>query len=223
VQLFEELVDELAVSAQATSSGKDNSSRRRHHKTRRAAEPHQGEEEASFISDANDPMPPDLLSVQLQFLPDEVKYDSLPRGVSFGDLVEDVNSSEVIVAGSANVRATWWGANPRADLRRGGTFLTVERAASTASSSSSSSDWVVVATDADFATKFIFERPSKTSPHESHVSVEWAVPTDAAPGTYRLHYFGDATPRYTPGPVSFEGLSSPFTVVASAVHPFLSA
>ena len=58
--------------------------------------------------------------------------------------MSDVDTSEPFVAGSGSVaRATFWGANPRADLKHGGTFLTVERA-------DDNGQWITVATDADF-------------------------------------------------------------------------
>ena len=53
-----------------------------------------------------------------------MEYDSLPRGASFGKVVADVSGS--FVAGGGGVaEATFWGANPRADLKHGGTFIKV--------------------------------------------------------------------------------------------------
>jgi neutral ceramidase len=173
----------------------------------------------------------------LQALPDGVGFDAVPRGSQFGDLVTDVaNASTFEAGGVLPVAATWWGANPRANLRHGGTFLTVDywlpqepppqldsdNGAAGAAGRGSSGTWVAVATDADFCTRFRFLRPQPaTRPHESHATVEWYVPADAAPGYYRLHYYGDATPQHGAAAgttVVFEGTSSTFQVTASPLQ-----
>jgi neutral ceramidase len=154
-------------------------------------------------------MPPDLYDVQLQAIPDRVAvFDESPTGSWIGELVVDVNSSTPFQAGSgAEVSATWWGANPRSDLKRGSTFSAVERYRE------DSGDWVVVANDADFFTKFAVKRPDpKMHLEQIQATVSWQVPSDATPGTHRLRYLGVATLQRATE--AFEALSSSFEVVA---------
>jgi len=171
------------------------------------------DEMAGLIPKPNAPSPPDLYNKQLQAIPNEVKYDSLPTGSAFGQIVKDVNNSMPYTAGAnatadTIVSATFQGANPRADLKQGSTFLTVERYDATTDA------WIVVANDADFATKFIFTRPLKRAPHESNVEIQWVPPAYTTPGTHRLHYYGDATSKMSGTSSPFEGISSTFEVVA---------
>jgi neutral ceramidase len=94
--------------------------------------------------------------------------------------------------------------------------------------------WEVYACDGDWETKFYWKRQGYVvSPRMSAMSaltcsffcsqqrraqsslitLEWDVPTWTPPGTYRLHYYGDAksvTQQITP----IEGVSSPFQIVA---------
>jgi neutral ceramidase len=128
-------------------------------------------------------------------------------------VVEDVNAS--VAAGPGGVaRAVFWAANPRADLKHGGTFLEVQR------QNASTGLWdAVVATDADFSTKFHYTRVDAKGfvgkAHEAQATIEWAVPADATLGSHRLKYFGDATGRFTHQATPFEGTSGTFKVVAA--------
>ena len=141
----------------------------------------------------------------------KVKYDDLPPLTSFGEVVEDAAAGRTFVAGSGDVAAaTFWGANPRADLKHGGTFTKVKRLGE-------DGDWALAYADGDFCTKFSYRRVGKVvHRHEAHVAVEWAVPADAVPGTYKLEYYGDATSRFTGKTTPFKGSSGTFEVVAPA-------
>ena len=78
------------------------------------------------------------------------------------------------------VRAEFAGAHPNNDLRRGATYLEVQRL--------DAADWTRIADDGDWSTKFHW-RPVRRG--ASAVAVEWAIPAGTAPGRYRLAYFGD--------------------------------
>lgn len=98
------------------------------------------------------------------------------------------------------VRAEFVAASPNNDLRRGSTFMTVEREADGA--------WFRVADDGDWATRFGWRRVGRSG---SRVTVTWDVPSDCPPGRYRLTYSGDA--RAADGAVrSFTSATPAFTV-----------
>jgi len=127
--------------------------------------------------------------------------DTLPRGVNFGDLYEDVNKTTWRSGEIVNV--TFWSGNPRHDSRRGDTFLTVEK-------NEGSQGWRVVYRDADPQTKFVWHKLNNDG--ESAVSVEWTVSDDDEAGTYRIRHFGtwmDDQNVYH----SYSGVSSTFAVL----------
>lgn len=93
-------------------------------------------------------------------------------------------------------------ANPNNDLRRGRTYLEVQRR--------DPDDWVRVADDGDWSTTFEWRRDGRRG---SVVTVTWTVPADTAPGEYRIVHFGAA--RAESGAVSeFTGCSPEFRVTS---------
>jgi neutral ceramidase len=104
--------------------------------------------------------------------------DAPPPGLSFGDVV--VAPRATYTTGQ-RVRVTFVGAHPGNDLRRGGTFLEVQRG--------ETSGWHTVADDGDWATRFHWSRVQKSG---SEVTILWDIPEDAAAGRYRIRYRGDA-------------------------------
>jgi neutral ceramidase len=88
-------------------------------------------------------------------------------------------------APGAVVSAQFVGAYPNNELRRGRTFLEVQRR--------DGADWTRVADDADWTTKFRWQRARRRplGPGGSLVTVEWAIPDGTPPGQYRLVYHGD--------------------------------
>jgi neutral ceramidase len=108
----------------------------------------------------------------------------VPAGASFGAVLKA--PAESYRAGDV-VRAQFAGAHPNNNLRRGSTYLAVERLAG--------ADWVRVADDGDWSTKFRWQRARRSlRPADgvaSLVTIEWTVPAETPPGRYRLAYFGD--------------------------------
>jgi neutral ceramidase len=98
-------------------------------------------------------------------------------GGAFGDVLVRPRPA---YRGGDTARAEFVGAYPNNDLRRGATFVEVQRAADDA--------WVRVADDSDWTTKFHWRRAGRAG---SRVTVSWDVPPDTAPGRYRLVYHGD--------------------------------
>lgn len=84
------------------------------------------------------------------------------------------------------------------------TYLTVEKLGDDGHS------WEVVATDANWETKFYWRR---TAPlfGQSQATVTWDIPDDAAPGTYRIRHFGHSK-NLLQMVSPYEGSSSRFKV-----------
>ncbi|WP_083666344.1 neutral/alkaline ceramidase [Saccharomonospora sp. CUA-673] len=136
--------------------------------------------------------PADLSGKQLRLQPG-VLVDAPPLGRDFGDVLEPPAAE---YAAGDEVSATFAGAHPSNDLRRGGTFLEVQRWNGRA--------WVTVADDHDWSTSFAWKRRGIAA---SHVTISWRTPDDAE-GSYRIRYQGDAK--------SALGGISPFTGVTKA-------
>ena len=101
---------------------------------------------------------------------------------------------------------TYWGGHPKNNLRRQGSFLQVQRKTGTSS-------WVTVANDWDWETKYRWERNNCVPTMGcSHVSVEWRIPADAVPGTYRIRHDGDWKSGWDGLIRPYTGYSREFTV-----------
>ncbi|WP_308377876.1 neutral/alkaline non-lysosomal ceramidase N-terminal domain-containing protein [Streptomyces sp. ISL-98] len=120
-------------------------------------------------------------------------HDAPHPGRAFGDVLTFARTGSLVTA-------RFVGAHPGNDLHRGGTFLAVERMGS-------GGVWTVVADDGDWSTTFRWARAGTgAGASSSTVTITWAVPPDAAAGTYRVRYFGDTAA----GP--FTGTTAPFDV-----------
>ncbi|MET9519216.1 neutral/alkaline non-lysosomal ceramidase N-terminal domain-containing protein [Streptomyces sp. NPDC002994] len=111
-------------------------------------------------------------------------------GRHFGDVLS-------LVRTDTRVTARFVGSHPGNDLRRGGTYLAVERR--------DTGEWTRIADDGDWSTTFRWTRASASAPQASTVTVTWDVPADTPPGVYRIRYFGDtATGPFTGTTETFE-------------------
>ncbi|MFK0179747.1 neutral/alkaline non-lysosomal ceramidase N-terminal domain-containing protein [Streptomyces xanthochromogenes] len=88
-------------------------------------------------------------------------------------------------------------AHPSNNLRRGGSYLFVERLDDDGS-------WTRVADDGDWSTVLRWARSGAAT---SVATVVWNIPEGAEPGTYRICYHGHSTPKSP-----FTGVSEPFEV-----------
>jgi neutral ceramidase len=140
------------------------------------------------------PPPPDLSSRVKPIRP--ARPDS-PSGGSYGDVVRPPRRR---YRAGDTASAQFVGAYPNNDLRRGRTFVEVQHF--------DAGDWRRIADDSDWTTKFHWARAGRSG---SRVTVEWAIPADAAPGRYRLIYHGDVL---EPGGAvrPFIGTTEPFDV-----------
>ncbi|KAK9754308.1 Neutral/alkaline non-lysosomal ceramidase, N-terminal [Popillia japonica] len=116
----------------------------------------------------------------------------------YGSVLSQPPSS--VSAGSV-VTATFVAGHPRNSLMHGSTFLRVERKVD--------DEWVLVANDAVWETKFRWERTYLAA---SSATIEWTVPEDVIPGTYRLRYFGAAKSLFGRAQ-PHSGTTNEFTVI----------
>ncbi|EUA92250.1 neutral/alkaline non-lysosomal ceramidase family protein [Mycobacterium ulcerans str. Harvey] len=79
------------------------------------------------------------------------------------------------------MQAAFVSALPSNDLRRGDTYLEVQRR--------EGQDWARVADDGDWSTSFHWERQGRAG---SRVSIRWEIPCETAPGQYRIVHHGAA-------------------------------
>ena len=109
-------------------------------------------------------------------------------GRQFGDVV---HPPPAICSSGDHVRVDFVGAHPNNNLRRGGTYLEVQRAGGRPDKTldDGTERWRTIADDRDWSTKFRWARVGRRS---SRVTVTWDVPAGTEPGLYRVCYHGDA-------------------------------
>ena len=147
------------------------------------------------------PTPRDLRNEQ-NTVQTGVVYDDKPLGVEFGGLVTDARAS---YNRGETVSVKFWGGHPKNNLRLQGTFLQVQRKSGTT--------WVTVANDWDWETKYHWQRHDCFPTYGcSHVTVEWKIPADTTPGTYRIRHFGDWKSGWDGLIRPYSGMSREFTV-----------
>ncbi|CAK1600599.1 unnamed protein product [Parnassius mnemosyne] len=147
------------------------------------------------------PSPPDL-SEQLISLVPPVLWDAAPWGKEFGDCVKQ---PQKYYSYGDVVTASFVSGHPRNSARAGRWLAAVERLASAPDDA-----WTTVATDADWETKYIWQRNSKIL-GTSYAVIEWEIPVGTPPGTYRIHHYGNY--KYILGGIyPYHGFSDSFEV-----------
>lgn len=121
-----------------------------------------------------------------------------PSEGAFGDVLMPPRAS---YRRGDTVRAEFVGAYPNNNLRRGGSYLEVQR--------ESVHGWQRIADDGDWSTRFHWRRAGRAG---SRVSVEWDVPSDAEPASYRIVYCGDVLDG-SGSLHPFSGVTAAFAVV----------
>ncbi|WP_375501312.1 neutral/alkaline non-lysosomal ceramidase N-terminal domain-containing protein [uncultured Jatrophihabitans sp.] len=125
------------------------------------------------------PPPPDL-SAHTRRWGRPPTYDE-PTAGDFGRVVLEPGAR--YQPGSV-VTTIFVGAHLANDVRRGGTFLEIQR--------DDPQGWTTVADDGDWSTKLHWSRIGR---HGSRVTITWDVPPDVRPGWYRVRYAGTARAR----------------------------
>ncbi|KAI1880744.1 hypothetical protein JX265_000984 [Neoarthrinium moseri] len=145
------------------------------------------------------PSPPDNRENSLSFIT-PVVTDNAPLGQSFGQVTVQPNAS---YARGAVVNTTFVGANPRNNLRLEGTFAAVEK--------QNGLSWTRVRDDTDWSLVYTWTRTNFLLGY-SEVVISWETEADAAPGTYRVKYYGDSKALLGGRITAFEGTSNTFTL-----------
>lgn len=144
------------------------------------------------------PSPPDNRNNSVSLITGVVQ-DNAPLGQSFGDCTGQPAASYSV---GDVVNATFVGANPRNNLRLEATFAAVEQLQDGA--------WVQVRSDADWFLEYTWTQTNLLLGY-SDVVISWETESNAEPGTYRIHYYGDS--KSLIGTITaFEGISNNFTL-----------
>ncbi|KAJ6625686.1 Neutral ceramidase [Pseudolycoriella hygida] len=147
------------------------------------------------------PSPPFLDDRVITTQPEPL-FDGTPIGRSFGNVIRQPSQTYSV---GDSVDVVFISGNPRNNLQHDSTYFNVER-------QNSYGEWTVIATDADWETKFEWERTNQLLGH-STVTVTWDIPNIGTieNGLYRIRHFGtsrDILGRFT----SYVGTSNTFTV-----------
>ncbi|XP_068632548.1 neutral ceramidase-like [Battus philenor] len=144
------------------------------------------------------PIPEDHRNNTISLIP-PVILDATPTGKNFGEVLEQPPGT---VRVGDLVSAVFVAANPRNNILQESTHAQVERLVG--------DQWVIVATDADWETKFHWERVS-TFFGTSRARFEWRVPNNTPSGSYRILYRG-ASKSLIGIITQFTGISDTFQV-----------
>lgn len=158
----------------------------------------------SMINDENvdpGPEPPHLEDGTLMSLQPGVVFDGHPFNSYFGEVRTQPKS---LYHCGDTVKTRFQTANPRNNQMHEKSFFNVEQALD-------DGEFKVVATDANWETKFFWERTSLIWGH-SEATFVWEIPDNCTPGTYRIKHYGQA--RYLLGSYQkFDGFTRTFKVV----------
>lgn len=147
------------------------------------------------------PLPPNNVNKSLSFITGVV-YDGKPFFKDYGDIKDDVEGPYSI---GSRVVVTFYGANPRNNLRLEQTFAAVEKL------NAEYGSWMRVRDDSDWALIFNWKKISEVM-GTSEVQIVWETEEWAESGEYRIKYYGDS--KSIGGDISaFEGTSGTFTLV----------
>jgi len=130
-----------------------------------------------------------------------VAQDSPRFGKRFGDVLRDVASTPY--SRGSLVKVVFVGANPRNNLRLGGTYAAVER--------KDGGTWSRVRDDTDWDLVYQWKRTEGLS-GQSEVTISWTVEQGTPAGQYRIKYYGDSKGLFTGKITAFEGTSGTFNI-----------
>nr|CAD7425993.1 unnamed protein product [Timema monikensis] len=137
--------------------------------------------EAIATGSAVDPGPdPPIFTKRLLSFITPVLFDNPKFRYDYGDVL--LHPPPQATPGD-KVMARFVSGHPRNNPRHGDTFLSIEKW-------TSNGTWAVVATDANWETRFKWIRTHKTL-GTSEVLITWQIPPDVVPGDYRIGHFGD--------------------------------
>ncbi|WLR43001.1 neutral/alkaline ceramidase [Bacillus carboniphilus] len=146
----------------------------------------------------SDPTPKDLSDEQVYLKP-KVLFDGTPIGKEFGSKRSDVDSQ---YEPEETVKVSFWAGHPNNDFKTQKTYLEVQK--------KEGDQWVVIADDNDWNTKFYWKRHS-TILATSFTTIKWNIPKDVEEGQYRIVHYG-AHKNISGKISSYKGVSSTFQV-----------
>ncbi len=153
--------------------------------------------------------PPPDLSDEVRVVLDSDDFDAAPLFRDFGEVIEDV--ADTLRPGDT-ARVSFVGASLNHRPTRPGGFMVVEREVD--------GRFEVVARDGDVETRILWRREACLPTFRcSRVTLEWRVPDDARPGSYRLRYLGTRRPMNGGEARDFEGVSRVFQVRSDDAAP----
>ncbi|XP_044262814.1 neutral ceramidase-like [Tribolium madens] len=144
------------------------------------------------------PTPPDFSS-QLITLVSPPSVDGIAESDNFGDCLQQPPAS---VSLGETVSVKFVSGNPRHDVLHGSTYISVEQ--------SVGDNWVLVASDANWETRFYWKRTNPTT-GESEVTIEWDIGQNVEPGQYRIRHNGHYKEKS--GEIrAYEGVTKTFNI-----------
>ena len=144
------------------------------------------------------PTPRDLSCCQVT-IQTGVVFDDKPPDQHFGSVITDANAS---YSRGQTVSVVFWGGHPKNNLRIQDSFLQVQQ-------KNADGTWSVMAYDWDWETTYTWSRDHCLAC--SRNTVQWTIPSTAAPGTYRIRH--DGTWKSVDGSMHpYVGFSREFTV-----------
>lgn len=150
------------------------------------------------------PMPIDQDSKQISLMT-KVYYDGHPIGSGFGYVIKQPRK---IYRRGESLYTSFIAGNPRNNLMTDSSYFFVERFIS---SNDGVDEWKIVATDANWETKFKWIRVSMIF-GRSDIEFFWDIPESTIPGEYRVRHKGFY--RYILGGVyGYEGSTIKFSIV----------
>lgn len=148
---------------------------------------------------AEGPTPRNLINEQMCFQTGVV-LDNTPIKKNFGDVEKDVNPS---YKPGEQVEVSFWAGHPKNDLKTQSTYLAVQRKVN--------DDWVIIANDWDFETKYNWKRIDAVG-GTSLAIITWDIPNNTEPGEYRIVHYGNYKSGWNKKIYPYTGISSNFVI-----------
>jgi neutral ceramidase len=161
------------------------------------------------------PAPGDLSAEQIAWAP-KVDHDEAPIGQTIGQILRQPEPT-IARGPDAQVNVIYRSGNPRNDQRRNDTYFRIER-------DLGAGNWGLVAWDGTPDTRLYWNPSAVAEPgigpgcpdpelcYWSTIRVVWNLPADAAPGRYRIRFFGSWKNGATNQIIPYEGTSNVFMV-----------
>lgn len=146
---------------------------------------------------------PENIKNQVFTSPGKVLYDSPPYNKNFGDCIKQA-PSRVFIGDEISVK--FIAGHPRNNLYTEQSYFIIERL-------TRNDTWKIVATDANWETKFLWQTKLSLFFGTGEVEVQWKVTDNYPEGTYRIRHFGTSKNFFHGGLSHYVGKSKSFDVL----------